>query len=215
MSFAYSREVVRNTVLLYPSLHGSNSNNSARDGDPTINADIFLESPEVVAMSVYALIATPSVCAFLWLLLLGWNTCFNPTSEKVLDNNGSTARRSLRLNNGATARRGLRLYSFKAVHLFRYLDESLSQQQRWSGRNTDTPYIRDLDADTTTPSIPSYPKPEVVRVQEPHEMPRLRDVIWNKVVSWFRGAHYNEGFNKQQYDVRMTGGSDPIIPRQL
>ena len=221
MSFVYSREVVRNTVLLYPSLQRSKDttlNNSARDGGPTKNADFFLESSEVAAISVYALIVTPSVCAFLWLLLLGWNTCFNPAP--TLD------------SNSAKARRGLRLYSFKAVHLFRYLDEALSQQRRWSGRNTDTPYIRDLDADTTTPSVldggastlsvdtgtplvhsrSPYPKPKVVLVEGPPEPPRFRAVVWRKLISWFPGSHHNQGIKKQQYDVAMTTVSDPMIP---
>ena len=87
MGFLYSREVVRNTVFLYsvlPGLKDAGVRNAAQTVNIARNADFFLEGNEVTAMSVFVVVVTPSVCLFLWLLLLVWHTCFNPDS--VLDN---------------------------------------------------------------------------------------------------------------------------------
>jgi len=227
MSFVYSREVVRNTVLLYPSLQGANDrnfNNSAKNGDPAKNADFFLEGTAVAAMSVYVMIVTPCVCVLLWILVFWWGTKFYP--ESALDNKSYKARHTLRL------------HGFQAVHLFRYLDEELSQKRKWSGRNTQTPFIRDLDADqddagqdetvtlpvsvapvqlsktpTTTESraerTSQYAKPKVLPVQGPPEPPGLLEKILNAVQSWFRRPRPES--ERPQFEVTVTRVWDPEI----
>lgn len=147
-SFVYSREVVRNSVLLYSFLagrHESLLNNAASKDNLTIpaeNADIFLQSTDVSAMSVLVMVVTPCVCAFLWLLVLYWGKKYDPESD--FD------------NKSANSRHGLRRYGYQAVNLFLALDEAISGKRKWSGRNTLMPYIRDLDTvrDTTKPTLP-------------------------------------------------------------
>jgi len=137
MSFLYSREVIRNTALLFPSLERDSLQNAN-----IATSGFLLESPEVVAMSVFVMVTTPSVCVFLWLLVFIWHSVYNPESK--LD------------HTSAKGRHGLRYYSLQAVHLYRFLDEELSRKRKWSGRNTETPFIRDLDADKGTSAIPPF-----------------------------------------------------------
>lgn len=96
------------------------------------NGEFFLQSPDVAAMSVTVMVATPGVCAFLWFLVFLWHRVFNPKSKLS--------------NTSAKSRHGLRIHALRAVNLYRYLDEELSRKRKWSGRDTSTPYIRDLDA---------------------------------------------------------------------
>ncbi|RPB26594.1 hypothetical protein L211DRAFT_774857, partial [Terfezia boudieri ATCC MYA-4762] len=134
MSFVYSREVVRNTVLLYSTLKGRNYpdfKNAAKGyGGPAKNADFFLEGTEVAALSVFVIIVTPCCCAFLW-LLVAWKRLIIPRTK--IDNEGIIARYILRE------------YGLRAVNLFKNLDEELSKKRKFSGRQTESPYIRDLD----------------------------------------------------------------------
>ncbi|KAF8441251.1 hypothetical protein BGX38DRAFT_1203720 [Terfezia claveryi] len=135
MSFVYSREVVRNTVLLYSTLKGRNDSgfsNAANEYDgPATNADFFLEGTEVAALSVFVIIITPCFCALLW-LLVAWKWFILPRT--TIDNKSITARYILRD------------YGLRAVNLFRNLDEEISRKRKFSGRQTESPYIRDLDS---------------------------------------------------------------------
>lgn len=135
-SFVYSREAVRNTVLLYSSLKGRNdsefTNRIDTMDDLAGSADFFLEGTEVAAMSVFVMVVTPCVCALLWFLLFAWKNLFIPGFH--LDNKSTKARH------------GIRNHAYRAVHLLCYLDEELSRVRKYSGRDTDTPFIRDLPA---------------------------------------------------------------------
>lgn len=161
-SFVYSREVVRNTVLLYSLLDASKDSqfyNAAKLDEagienwfsetpdpglilaalnrthvPAEYGEFFIDSTEVVAMSVLVVVATPVICLTLWLFVLLWYMILSPHSK--LGNDGTRAK----------SRHGLRLHAFRATQLYRFLDEEISRSRRWSGRNTATPYIRDLDA---------------------------------------------------------------------
>ncbi|KAF8536875.1 hypothetical protein BDD12DRAFT_261690 [Trichophaea hybrida] len=135
-AFIYSREVVRNTVLLYPTLNNEGLKNVAQNGTdkvPDKFADIFLDSPEVAAMDVRVMVATPSVMIILWILVFVWSKM---TSSTVCITNHDS--QSLHIMRGT---------ALKAVQLYRYLDEEISGTRRWSGRLSETPYIRDLDSE--------------------------------------------------------------------
>jgi len=218
MSFVYSREVVRNTVLLYSGLRQGNDsvfNNAADIGDPAENADFFLEGTGVASMSVFVLVVTPAVCALLGIILFVWRKCFNP--ESGLD------------NKSANARHGLRRYGFSAVHLFRYLDEEISRERKWSGRNSDSPYIRDLDAEHAVKQLAKQPaeqvaaptegrslyiRPKILPAQAPHEPPPPAGFVkwvWNKVKECIRGSPERPEWI--QFEIGMTRVWDRDIPR--
>jgi hypothetical protein len=116
--FVYSREVVRNTVLLYSSLKGQNdpefSNAIDGIGKPAKNADFFLEGADVAAMSVFVMLFTPCVCVFMWFLLFAWKNLFIPGH---LDNKSSKSRHRVRN------------HAYRAVTLLRFLDEEVSRAQ--------------------------------------------------------------------------------------
>jgi len=205
-AFIYSREVVRNTVLLYSTLQGrkdSHFGNAAKQGDPVKNADIFLEGAEVTALSVLVLVVTPSVCVFLWILVFLWN--IGLSLKPTLDNKGHKSRHDLRVA------------ALKAVTIFQNLDEELSRKRRWSGRNTDAPYIRDLDAgqqpveDINTAENPSlhtsqYAKPKVRPVSELHELPQSPDESLSEKRPWFHSSRGEP--EQQQFDVVLTRAWD-------
>ena len=226
-SFVYSREVVRNTVFLYSLLQGRNDTNFANavdiTGGPAKSADFFLESSAVSAMSVFVLVVTPSICVFLWILVYAWRKTFD---LKSLD------------NKSRKGRYGLRLYGFHAVHLFRFLDEELSRKRKWSGRNTQTPYIRDLDGEQddhdpgilpasviAVPDTPSkeisitaipqnrsqYAKPKVLPVQGPGQPPGRFQRVWAKVKTWIWGSHPKPEVG-QHFDIAVTRVWDAEIP---
>jgi len=200
MSFVYSREVVRNTVLLYSGLEATNDTlgNVAQDNTYKGQADFFLEGTEVAAMSVFVMVVTPTVCVFLWLLYFLWDKCLNPTS--AVD------------NESAKARHDLRLYGLQAVHLFRYLDEALSQNRKWSGRDTNTPYIRNLDdAPLPVPGSSPFPKPKVQLAQGPPETPAESFLgrVWNKIITCIRGSRQET--SRQTFEVVMTTAWDPKV----
>jgi len=200
-AFLYSREVVRNTVLLYSPLLGQNDThvkNATRQGDLVKNADIFLYDVEVAALSVLVLVVTPPVCVFLWILVFLWSTGLS--LKPTLDNKGYRSRYDLRLT------------ALKAVALFQNLDEELSRKRRWSGRNTDAPYIRDLDAeqqsaDISTAENPSlhtsqYAKPKIRPVSELHELPQSPEESLSEKRPLLRSSHGEP--EQQQFDVVMT-----------
>ncbi|KAF8244534.1 hypothetical protein K440DRAFT_13587 [Wilcoxina mikolae CBS 423.85] len=134
IAFTYSREVVRNTVLLYPTLNNEGLKNVAQNGTdrvPDAYADIFLDTREVAALDVRVMVATPSVMIILWLLVFVWSKMTSPKANVI--------------NHGFRSRHTMRGTALKAVQLYRYLDEEISGTRKWSGRLSETPYIRDLD----------------------------------------------------------------------
>ncbi|KAF8417482.1 hypothetical protein EV426DRAFT_622848 [Tirmania nivea] len=234
--FVYSREVVRNTVLLYSFLNGRKETgfrNAADEYEGRVkNTDFFIEGAGVAAMSVFVMVVTPSVCVLLWILFYGWKNWIIPGFS--LD------------NKSAKARHGLRDHAFRAVTIFRYLDEELSRKRKWSGRDTSTPYIRDLDAQQdeidinilpasatvaqspttmdigvkgdevatpTTRCTSQYAKPKVLLVQGPHELPHpsFFERAWNMVKGWIRDSP-PETSGGQQLEVVMTRVWDPKLP---
>ena len=203
----YSHEVVRNTGVLYSVLEGRDDTRLFNKAKDVKDAGFCLEGAEVASMSVFVLVATPSICAFLWILLFLFNKRYNPESD--LD------------NESPQARHGMRLHTFRAVQLFRELDEALSgDKYKWSGRDTETPYIRDLDhesvkteqASESTHRKSRYIEPKLVRITTPDPTTttttttgyrewRLRERVWNTVKGWFgRGPPDTE----QRFELKMT-----------
>lgn len=196
MSFVYSREVVRNTVLLYSNLRRNESlfENAVNRGDPRKNADFFLEGAGVAAMSVFVMVVTPAVLILLAFILFLWRKCFNPQSG--LD------------NTSANARHGLRRYGFSAVHIYHILDEKISGVMKWSGRDTDSPYIRDLSHESVAPEqgTSQYIRPKVVPAQAPHEPPPPTGFVsrvWNKLKECIRGGP-RKRLEWTQFEVQMA-----------
>jgi hypothetical protein len=147
INFVSSRDAVRNIVLLYSNQRGLiNLENLAADKDgrvPNENADFILESKDVAALSARTLVAVPAVCAFLWLVV--WIQ--GHMGDKKVSNHGRTGR----LN--------LRRIALRATQLYRYLDEELSGESKWSGRLSAAPYVKKISNATTTP--PKYSKTPV------------------------------------------------------
>lgn len=136
VSFLASREVVRNTVLLYSTLQGQTvlNNSAAVNGAvPDAYADFILESKDVAALSVPTLLTVPIICALLWFIIL--------IRGKL--NYGMMKAK----NTGALSRHNLRMIALQASQLYRYLDEQISGKCRWSGRTTMTPFIQDIEDD--------------------------------------------------------------------
>jgi hypothetical protein len=151
IAFTYSREVVRNTALLYPTLDNSNLENVAKNGTdavPAIFADIFIDTPNVAALDVRVMVATPCVTIVLWFLVFVWSKVTNPKAGVR--------------NHGFRSRHILRSTALQAVQLYRYLDEQISGKRKWSGRLIQTPYIRDLndEANVDTQSAQQMTSPE-------------------------------------------------------
>lgn len=142
ISYVYSREVIRNTVLLFPSQQLEQDLGTAITGK-IVNAvetlskkssfngvDFIIDSQEVAALSVITLVATPVVCIALWIIVLGWTLAFSYLSK--LDNDSRSGRHNLRRA------------ALPAVHIYRALDEAISEKRKWSGRNTNTPFVSEL-----------------------------------------------------------------------
>jgi hypothetical protein len=133
LSYLSSREVVRNTVLVYSFLLNQTDipNAAAVNGKvPYEYADFILESQDVAALSVIKLLIIPSVAALLWLIV--WlRACLHDSNNKLSNH----------------SRYQLRSIAFQSTQLYRLLDEQISKKRRWSGR-TGVPFIRDLDSDT-------------------------------------------------------------------
>lgn len=156
ISFVASREVVRNTVLLYSTLlNNTDLPNAAKvDGVvPNEYADFILESKDVAALSVVTLIVVPSIMVFLWILV---------AIRAKADYGGVSAS-----NNGLVSLHNLRSIALQATQLFAALDEAVSGKQKWSGRTSMTPYIRylnteagDSDGDTESGTGSLSPNPK-------------------------------------------------------
>ncbi|KAF8534978.1 hypothetical protein BDD12DRAFT_808943 [Trichophaea hybrida] len=135
ISYVSSREIVRNTVLLYPSLaHEAGISNAAVDDTgkvPYEYADFVLDSKEVVALSFPALISIPFVCTVFWLIVL------------IRINYGV----ALAKNTGPLSWHNLRHVALQATQLYRCLDELINGERKWSGRTAKKPFIRDIVKD--------------------------------------------------------------------
>ncbi|KAF8244320.1 hypothetical protein K440DRAFT_610209 [Wilcoxina mikolae CBS 423.85] len=136
ISFLASREVARNTVLLYPTLFGSSLKNGAVDANgqvPDEYADFIVESKDVAALRVKTMVSVPALCIFFWgIILIGGKMNYGVMKAK---------------NVGARSRHNLRMIALQASQLYRLLDEEISGVRRWSGRTTMSPYIRDIELD--------------------------------------------------------------------
>ncbi|KAF8544161.1 hypothetical protein BDD12DRAFT_801507 [Trichophaea hybrida] len=136
VSYVACRETVRNTALVFFPLSKDLGvpNAAAIDGTdkvPDYNADFLLESKDVAALSVPVLISVPCVCTLLWTIVL------------IRMNYGVVMAK----NTGPLSHHNLRLVAFQASQLYRYLDEQISGERKWSGRTTLTPFIRDISKD--------------------------------------------------------------------
>lgn len=135
ISFVYSRDAIRNVVLLYSSQRktlGLPNLAAGPDGRvPDENGDFILESKDVAALAVSTLLAVPSVCAILWITVFALSIKW----DKI----GS--------NSGYASRLNFRRIALQASQLYRYLDEELTGLRRWSGRLS-TPYINSIDVRT-------------------------------------------------------------------
>ena len=146
ISFVFSRDVVRNIVLLYSAQQDKiGLPNLAADKVtgrvPDSNGDFILESSDVAALSVRTLVAVPSLCLFFWAMV--WLLAI--TSDYEFS------------NKGCRARFNLRKIAFQAPQLYRYLDEEKSGSKRWSGRMS-TPYY-ESDLEGSLPQSPAQQKP--------------------------------------------------------
>jgi hypothetical protein len=139
LSYLYTREVARNIPLLYSALSLSNigiQNAAAPNGTvPYDYADIILESTEVAAMSVMVLIVTPVICVLVWLLVVFRRTAFGLRPKPAEDDEKG----HIRMN--------LRAVGLQATQLYRFLDEQEGNPRRWSGRDSMTPYIKEMEID--------------------------------------------------------------------
>ena len=144
ISYIASREIVRNTVLLYSTLQSQTTlgNLAAVNGSvPDESADFILESKDVAALSVPTLLSVPIICIFLWsVILIRGKLNYGMMKAK---------------NTGALSRHNLRIIALQAAQLYRYLDEQISGERKWSGRTTMTPYIQDIHDDCPEGESPS------------------------------------------------------------
>ncbi|KAA8912300.1 hypothetical protein FN846DRAFT_323096 [Sphaerosporella brunnea] len=154
LGFLASREVVRNTVQVYSYLLAQPAaplNLAAVNGVvPPESADFIIESKDVAAMQIAGLLAVPLVSGLLWFLVFL---------------RGLVHSSNLALNNSSlAARHNRRAISLQATQLYRYLDEKISGENRWSGR-IGVPYIRDIESPTAPPENQSfYIRPKFDRV---------------------------------------------------
>ncbi|CCX05368.1 Similar to hypothetical protein [Tuber melanosporum Mel28]; acc. no. XP_002840059 [Pyronema omphalodes CBS 100304] len=135
-TLVYSRDVLR-TMALIPKERRKLydlPNLLAEDGVhvPDEVADFVIRSANVTTMSVKALIATPIICLVLWIFIAMRGSLL---FADVLDNIRNDSYRSRFVQ---------RTIALSSIQLYRYLDEQLSGERRWSGRLSFTPYIKDV-----------------------------------------------------------------------
>ncbi|RPA85925.1 hypothetical protein BJ508DRAFT_157925 [Ascobolus immersus RN42] len=150
LAFVYSREIVRNTVLLYGGLDLSGdlaglenlAVNPATNRIEKEYADFFIDTPNAAALDVYLMLIVPAIC----LLLVGISHVYSRVYSRmgrINTEGGNSSRRS---------KLALRKMAFNGVHLYRMLDEAVTNRRRWGGRLSETPFVRDLSEET--PSSP-------------------------------------------------------------
>ena len=158
VSFIYSREVARNTVSLYPALKGKGLKNLAEVNGavPYDYSDIILDSSEVAALSVKVLVVTPTVCVFVWILVLIRRFLIRPEAIPMSENSGS-------------ARLNINTIGLQATQLYRCLDEEVSGQRKWSGRLSMTPYIKEVEDDRSSgqrqPEKDAFVLPKLIQLE--------------------------------------------------
>jgi len=137
ISFVSSRDVVRNIVLQYSSLRNATElGNIAADKSGTVpyeNADFILESKDIAALSFSTLVCIPVVCVVSWLVVGFLELLIGRMASN--DDESQISRYISQYN--------LRAIGFSAPHLYRFLDEEICRERKWSGR-TSTPYIKDI-----------------------------------------------------------------------
>jgi len=228
ISFAASREVVRNLVLLYSSLADRTEVTNVIAGAdgrvPRDAADFILESQDVAAMSVVTLVVTPCVCALLWLIVL---------IRSNMDYGGAKAS-----NVGVVSRHNLRAIALQASQLYRYLDEELSGGGlRWSGRTSMAPFIKELPKENAEQPLAlasgrsPFIQPKLVRIDSGGgaDAPLLatssngknastsdvRDEAaaprpwWARLAFWSSGEHTPD----HRYEIKMTKEWNPTEVR--
>ncbi|KAF8543747.1 hypothetical protein BDD12DRAFT_161465 [Trichophaea hybrida] len=161
ISFLASREVARNTVLLYPTLFGSSLKNGAVDTSgkvPDEYADFIVESKDVAALRVKTMVSVPSLCIFFWgIILIRGKMNYGAMKAK---------------NIGARSRHNLRMIALQASQLYRLLDEEISGVRRWSGRTTMSPFIRDIELDDgNRDKVRVHEAADAERADEPERSP--------------------------------------------
>ncbi|KAI5805991.1 hypothetical protein EDC01DRAFT_725484 [Geopyxis carbonaria] len=131
-AFVYSREVVRNTVLLNPTprFNPTNLTNVATDSD---QADFIIESRDVAALRVSVLLSVPALCIFFWAIVY--------VRGKIYKVGMRTS------NKGFMSRHNLFTVGLVPMQMYRLLDEEVTRLRRWSGRKSITPYIKDIKMD--------------------------------------------------------------------
>ena len=135
LAFLYSREVARNLPLLYSTLDSKDLPNlAAVNGKvPSEYADIILDSPDVAALDLRVLIATPVACLVAWMLVL----LRLKASEALCSGRGSLSR--------------MHIFSIglPATQLYRRVDEQTNKRGAdwWSDVLSMTPYVKDIDRD--------------------------------------------------------------------
>jgi hypothetical protein len=144
-AYVYSREVIRNTALVFPQVDPNVNNPEANRARYNVSAetseylgevlsdygDFLIETKGATALDAVLLFSTIGVAALVWIFIIIW--------DSILDREGTLR------NSGARSRIILRSSGFQAAQLYRFLDESLSRQKRWSGRLSAAPYIREID----------------------------------------------------------------------
>lgn len=195
VSFIWSREVVRSTVLTSKAMQDGLANTAIPNGAnavPDEVADFVVEDGNITTMSVNVLIATPAVCLLLWVFIgLKGTFIFANTWRKIK-------------NDSFRARYTQRTIAFSAIQLYRYLDEELSGERRWKGRISFTPFV-----DNVTTYTRRYSEFEVApvsaRVTTPTTSPISR---YSKASNEDDAAHY---FSSDDPGVEAAEQSKPLV----
>jgi hypothetical protein len=166
-TLVYSRDVLR-TMALIPKERRKLYNLPNLLSEDGINvpdevADFVIRSANVTTMSVKALIATPIICLVLWIFIAMRGSLL---FADILDN--------IR-NNSYRSRFVQRTIALSSIQLYRYLDEQLSGERRWSGRLSFTPYIKDVSGgyDRQVSEFEVIPVSACITVPEPAVTPPL------------------------------------------
>jgi hypothetical protein len=195
VSFIWSRDVVRSTVLTSKTMQEGLVNKAIPNGTnavPDEVADFVVEDGDITTMSVNVLIATPAVCLVLWVLIgLKGTFIFANTWRKIK-------------NDSFRARYTQRTIAFSAIQLYRYLDEELSGERRWKSRLSFTPFV-----DNVTTYSRRYSEFEVApvsaRVTTPTTSPISR---YSKASNEDDAAHY---FSSDDPGVEAAEQSKPLV----
>lgn len=217
LSYSFSREIIRNLVLVYPDTvdQVSSLQNRARESGsgatlattPGDYGAFFIESPDVAALDAVLLFTTIGVAVFVWIIIIIW--------DSFLD------RKAILKNSGLRSRLLLRSSGLQAAQLYRLLDESISGAKRWSGRLSAAPYIRDIgqeiggNEEAFIPgeknleqglgdSNPSTPSPQPEPLTRP-PLQRQRTSLYAKPKAVVAEAVYPDREGKGDFYERLIG----------